>query len=235
MNLPDGDEVHLWKIDHSTVTTPFPVLYALLSTEEKSRAQRFVFDRHRHAFVINRAALKTVLARYCPDAPQPGAIVFTQNEYGKPALPDQSQLQFNISHSADKALVAVSGHEPVGVDCEKVDEDKTCLPIAMSQFSSAEYEHLVRLPPDERAGVFFQYWARREATMKASGMGFSLNIRAFRYDQDEAFINNGCELVIPELGNTAIVIKDCQSFSGFRASVARVRRLGAVTCFSLNF
>jgi len=65
-------------------------------------------------------------------------------------------------------------------------------------------------------------------------MGFSLDIKELRFDQDDAFAHNGYELVIPQLPNTLVVIKDCQNFAGFRASVARERILGEVTCFSFH-
>lgn len=234
MNLPSDDQVHLWKFDHSTVMTSYPVLYAFLSVEEKNRAQRFVFEQHRRAFVMNRAALKIILARYCSDAPDPRDVVFSYNQYGKPALVDRPSLQFNISHSADKALVAVSGNGAVGVDCEAVDKIVSISKIAISQFSAAEYAQLVALPKCRLASAFFQYWTRREATMKAVGMGFSLDIKELRFDQEEAFSTNGCELRIPQLHNASVVIKDCQCFEGFRASVARERRLGEVVYFSLD-
>lgn len=234
MNLPIFDQVHLWKIDHCKVATPYPVLHALLNSEEKARAERFVFDQHRRAFVMNRAVLKLILASYYDHARDPLELVFVYNRYGKPTLPDTPELQFNISHSADKALIAVSCNQPVGVDCEAVDKLVSVEKIALSQFSAAEYAHLVALPTCKIAGVFFQYWTRREATMKAVGMGFSLDIKKLCFDQDTAFINDGCQLLIPQLANITVVVKDCQSFSGFRASVAREHYLGEVTYFSWN-
>jgi len=234
MNPPASDEIHLWKIEHSTVTTPYPVLYSLLNTEEQGRAERFVHDTHRRAFVMNRAALKLILTRYCADTRNPQNIVFSYNNYGKPSLPDRPELQFNISHSADKALVAVSWNQTVGVDCEAIDKSISVHRIARSQFSAAEYAHLLALPKCKIAGAFFQYWTRRESVMKAVGLGFSLDIRELRFEQDDAFTNVGCEMVIPHLPDTSVVVKDCQSFAGFRASVARERSLGDMIYFSFN-
>jgi len=127
----------------------------------------------------------------------------------------------------------VSRNQPVGVDCEAIDQSISVDQIAKSQFSAAEYAHLLSLPRCKMVDVFFQYWTRREAVMKAVGMGFSLDIREQRFDHD-AFARNGHELVIPQLPNTLVVIKDCQSFAGFRASVARERSLEEVIYFSFN-
>lgn len=234
MRLPTDDQIHLWKIDHRAVTRPYPSLYALLNEEEKNRARRFVFDQHRHAFVLNRAALKLVLARYFVKRLDPKECNFIYNHYGKPSLPDMPVLQFNISHSADKALVAISANEQVGVDCEAVVKKTSVEKIASSQFSAAEYAQLTALPISRLENAFYQYWTRREATMKAVGLGFSLDIKELRFDQEEAFTKGGCKLLIPQCHDTAVVIKDCQSFEHFSASVARVASLGELTYFSLD-
>jgi 4'-phosphopantetheinyl transferase len=89
-------------------------------------------------------ALRQVLAVYLRERPQ--RIRFERGEHGKPRLADGGpRLEFNLSHSAEVALVAVSGELEVGVDVERV--------------------------RPKRGNAFYRRWACHEAQVKCLGTG----------------------------------------------------------------
>jgi 4'-phosphopantetheinyl transferase len=100
-------DIWQWRLDHGAIE--------LLSADERARAGQFMFDRDRRRYIAARARLRIILARYVGQAP--AALQFHYGPHGKPAL---DGISFNLSHSADLALLAVSRGTVVGVDIERV-------------------------------------------------------------------------------------------------------------------
>src|SRR5215470_4323550 len=92
--------------------------FAILSRDEKRRAADFYFEHQRHCYMRSHVALRLLLGRYLMTAPEAVAIV--ADTHGRPALVGSNDLEFNLSHSGDAALVGVSLYAPVGVDLELV-------------------------------------------------------------------------------------------------------------------
>ena len=115
------NEVHVWRASLGLPAELIQQWSQLLSADEWQRAERFHFERDRSRFIAGRSILRTILSRYLPLAP--GQIEFCYGPHGKPALSgacgDQS-LCFNLSHSADMALYAVTRDRQIGVDIEQV-------------------------------------------------------------------------------------------------------------------
>ena len=83
------------------------------------RAGRLYVERDRHRFVVGRALLRTRLGRYLQR--EPSTLEFAYGEHGKPALRDPTvACHFNVSHSSNAALFAVSCERAVGVDVEHI-------------------------------------------------------------------------------------------------------------------
>jgi 4'-phosphopantetheinyl transferase len=136
-------EVRCWSVRLDVAPEAF---YATLSADERSRAARFRFERDRRRFIVARGALRGLLGRLLGTAPS--ELQFVYNSFGKPALsPESGGLKFNLSHSADLALVAIATDREVGVDVE-------------------------HLRPDEPR-TFFEEWTKQEAYVKARGEGLS--------------------------------------------------------------
>jgi 4'-phosphopantetheinyl transferase len=156
-------------------------LAQLLSADEQARANRFHFEIHRRHFVVARACLRKLLARYVGVEPQ--AIRFTYTTYGKPELASTSeraaQVNFNLAHSGGLAVYAFTGIGEIGVDLEDIRPEFTGDEIARRFFSATEVACLDQLPVDERALAFFNCWTRKEAFIKAKGMGLSLALDQF--------------------------------------------------------
>jgi 4'-phosphopantetheinyl transferase len=179
---PATGEVHLWTI----LLDPPPARVAAarrrLADDERARADRFRFDRHRRRFTVGRAALRELLAGYLGFAPE--AVRFAYGEKGKPSLDRPTEgsrgaLHFNLSNSHELALAAVAVGVEVGVDVEWLRPMPDGLRIAERYFSAAERAALAALPEDERDAAFFNGWTRKEAYLKAIGDGLTVPLDRF--------------------------------------------------------
>jgi 4'-phosphopantetheinyl transferase len=170
--------VHVWRVALQQPRAMVERLMSLLSADEQTRARRFRFERGFRRFVVAHAALRDILARYL--ARSPHTISFGANAYGKPHLMDADNwLQFNLSHSGEWALLAVTAIGPVGVDVEQVRKDFGGEEIARRFFSASEVDALLALPASLRTEAFFLCWTRKEAFIKAVGMGVSFPLESF--------------------------------------------------------
>jgi 4'-phosphopantetheinyl transferase len=147
---------------------------SILSSDERERAQRFRFERHRQRFTRCRALLRRLLAeRLTCDA---AAIAFRYGPWGKPEL---DGIHFNVSHSENLAVIAISREHPLGIDVESIDATREVAPLAHTAFSPAECAVFDALPGAEQRLAFYRTWARKEAYMKLAGKGFSLPSDSF--------------------------------------------------------
>ena len=177
------DAVHVWRVPLES-SASLDHAWSVLSDEERGRARRFVQEHHRRRFVAAHAGLRRILAGYVACAP--GDLAFAAGPHGKPALtgPDVEsarRLQFNLSHSADLALVAVAWERPVGVDLERWERDMDHLELAERFFSPVERESLRALAArrDDLVHGFFAAWSRKEAYLKALGHGVTRGLHHF--------------------------------------------------------
>src|SRR5437867_805037 len=133
------DEVHVWYVGLEPAGAADRDLPGLLSDDELSRAQRFVFDVHRRRFVTARGALRRVLSRYLGTRPE--AIAFHYGAQGKPFISDghsTHRLRFSVSHSRDRALFAMALGREVGVDLESIGQTILELDLAQRFFAPEE-------------------------------------------------------------------------------------------------
>jgi 4'-phosphopantetheinyl transferase len=172
-------EIHLWR---ATLDNPIRLsgAEAVLSREELFRAGRFARPLDRERFISAHGALRMVLGLYVSADPQ--SLEFRTGPMGKPALVQTfTDLRFNLSHSGDIALIAVTRGREVGVDVERVQRDIEFDPIVEHYFEPTEAWDLRTAPPNERVGKFFDLWTRKEACVKAEGTGLGLKARTDRF------------------------------------------------------
>jgi len=169
--------IDLWLFDIEPPLHQLRSLETHLGEDERARAAGFVFDADRNRYIAGRGRLRQILASYLGIAPD--HVRFTYNGYGKPALDDAhaTELQFNLSHSAGLALLAVSDRYTIGADIEQVAPLKE--DVAGYFFSDAERRDLVTLPQADYLDGFFRCWTRKEAFVKAHGEGLSLPLQSF--------------------------------------------------------
>ncbi len=158
------------------------VLAAVLSRDERARAERFRFDEDRRTYVIAHALLRRALAA---QASVPAdSFVFRVGEHGRPEL-EQPQgarrLRFNLSHTRGCVVVAVTYHADIGVDVESVERRVEHEPVGRRVFSDAELHELQALPAQQQRARFFDLWTLKEAYIKAIGQGLSAPLRAITF------------------------------------------------------
>ena len=172
MQLPSG-EVHSWCVRLDAAPDRFAQLQATLADDERERSARFRFERDRRRFVVARGALRVLLGGYL--GADPGAIRFTYNAFGKPALrPDfGTRLAFNLSHAAELGLVGVAAAAAIGVDVEDIRARPDHAAMARQFFTAAEADQLQRLPGHLQTEGFLGCWTRKEALLKARGTGLA--------------------------------------------------------------
>jgi len=178
------DEVHVWWTPLPAPAEVPPELHGLLSLDERNRAARFVFDRHRNDFVTARGRLRMLLADYLGAAP--ADVQFAYGAHGKPTLLDPSPLRFNVSHTDGMAIFAFSLDREVGVDVERIRPDLDIFGVARTVFPAEHIDVLRQLPPAERAKHFYRLWASLEAAVKTTGAGLSSDTRQLDLSSDFA-------------------------------------------------
>lgn len=172
--------VHIWHIDLLPAGERIPDCRNFLADEDLQRAERFHFDRDRRRFVAAHAAMRNILAQYLGVSAR--EILFHAAEKGKPQLGSslsRSGLRFNLSHSHDRALLALARDSEIGVDIEFIKPQSAGEEIANRFFSSREAAVLGSLPPASRVPAFFHCWTRKEAYIKAIGGGLSVPLDSF--------------------------------------------------------
>jgi 4'-phosphopantetheinyl transferase len=174
--------VTVWRVDVPAHAPHLPVLQALLGDDERQRAARFL--RHEDAVrsIVARASLRVLLGRATGIAPQD--LCFVYGAKGKPALapstPCSPPVHFNLSHSGDVVLIAVSPDcAMLGVD---VEQEHTLTDAAgMADYVLTPRERAVyeSLDASERRAAFYRAWTCKEALVKATGDGLAIGLDHF--------------------------------------------------------
>lgn len=171
-------QLHVWQTRLDQPPDRLPTYLRCLSADELERAARFRFADDRRDFVAGRAFLRTVLARY--SGIEAAQVKFAYNSYGKPSIAGPESLRglfFNLTHSRQLALLAVTLEADVGVDVEYVRSVDDGIPERY--FSGSEVTALRALPESLQQEAFFNCWTRKEALIKALGEGLSLALDSF--------------------------------------------------------
>lgn len=170
-------QVDIWRVSLDPSPDSLRDFESTLSADESQRASRFRFAADRDRFIAAHVCLRNILARYLHL--EPGELNFSTREYGKPSLVNDPKLEYNLSHSGDYALIAIARERKVGVDVERIRQDMELESIASRYFSTIEVSELMVLPTEQRETAFFNCWTRKEAYIKAHGLGLSLPLDSF--------------------------------------------------------
>ncbi|WP_137154166.1 4'-phosphopantetheinyl transferase superfamily protein [Rhizobium sp. FKL33] len=148
---------------------------AALSDGERARAADFRTRMLHDVYVATHGTLRHALSDVL--GIPPAEIRFETNEWGKPLLCEPFKaLNFNISHSHDHFAVGLSDEEPIGVDLERKSAEAP-YEIAPHFMSSNEVRAFSSLSGESKHYLFYDLWVRKEAIVKALGMGLSLDLR----------------------------------------------------------
>jgi 4'-phosphopantetheinyl transferase len=166
-----------WFFDVDLPLEDIAALHAVISRGERIRAGQFRFARDRNRFIARRGRLRLLLASYLGVAA--ADVVYTQNAFGKPAVAGDGELSFSLSHSHGLAMCAIAWEREVGCDLEWCDDELASRETAERLFSPVERRRLAALPPEQWREGFYNCWTRKEAFVKALGLGLAHPLDSF--------------------------------------------------------
>jgi 4'-phosphopantetheinyl transferase len=167
-------ECQVWWARPATGARELP---ALLDQGERGRCARFQRDEDRARYLAAHALARLVLAAHL-GVPAP-ALAFEAvcrqcgaSDHGKPRLGAAGRgVEFSLSHSGGRVVLAVARDAAVGVDVERLDASRDFAALMPAMLSVAEQRTVAALPDAEHAGAMLRYWTRKEALLKATGDG----------------------------------------------------------------
>ncbi len=159
-----GIDLHLWRVDLDAM--PFDVAPSEI---EQQRAARFVHPHDGRRYLAAHAALRHLLGT---------REAWVAGAHGKPALASPPP-HFNLSRRGSVALVGVSGTHEIGVDVEPLQAMTDANELAQLHFTPRERDAVQHESGASRVRTFLRCWTRKEACMKATGLGLSLAPSSF--------------------------------------------------------
>lgn len=155
--------------------------------------------------------IERVVARYL--GVRPDTVRVERTRTGKPELVG-APFRVGLAHSGETALVALARETEIGVDVELRREGIEGWTLPAHVLTEAERTRLEQGPVPERADRFLSVWTRKEALLKAVGVGLALDPRLVELD--------GLTLVVlpPELGDPCDWTLADLPLPGYVASVA---------------
>jgi 4'-phosphopantetheinyl transferase len=217
--FPLAKTVRLWLLNLQDCSAQAQAFWYLLSEDEQTRALALRSPQQQR-FVAVRGSLRWLIGTVLQQ--DPAGLQFVYGLRGKPALLGNG-LEFNLSHSGDLALFALSLTGAVGVDLEQHRPDFDFMAIAERFFAPGEVASLQVQPPLLRAARFWQLWTAKEACLKALGQGLFSTLASI-----ELSIQPTGELALRQLpaDAPALALWQLQEFvpaPGYQATLAVIR------------
>jgi 4'-phosphopantetheinyl transferase len=204
----EGVSVYTIRLEHWTGHD------GLLSRDELARAERFQIVAARQRLVAARSALRTLLGLHLGE--HPASLKFAFGEFGKPFLPAHPDVNFNLAHSDDQMIFALSRSGPVGVDCERVRRVDERVGLQHLACSDIERDLLRRHDQEfDSTELFFRLWTRKEALLKALGWGLSFPLN---------------ELTVLDASDGAHVTVEVPQFGAWQIASVTVGQIYAAAC-----
>lgn len=229
---PVAEEVHVWSSTLDPSSPNVAMLAKLLSPDEVVRVQRFRFERDRRRFTVARGLLRLLMGSLTGHEPE--RLQFCYGPWGKPALvpePGGPTIHFNVSHSEEMAVYAFARDRELGIDVERLRPINDLDRIAAHFFAPGERLRLREVPVALRAWAFLACWTRKEAYIKALGVGLTLPLD--RFEVSLAPGEPACMLAIN--GNPVPAanwhILEQQPEAGYLGALAIAGRRPLVRCF----
>lgn len=167
-------EIDFWHSVLNTTPEQYKQDWLVLDDEEKRRASRFSNALLRERYVTAHGRLRTILAQYLQVSP--ASLYFLSTEQGKPYLADHPEIAFNLSHSDDDMAVAVAKNCQLGVDIEQCKQRPSLVDLVHRCFAKPEAAWWLQLPEDQQTQAFYRFWTRKEAFVKATGLGIAVGL-----------------------------------------------------------
>ncbi|MEE9369548.1 MAG: 4'-phosphopantetheinyl transferase superfamily protein [Pontiella sp.] len=211
------DIIHIWGIYVPDMLDRLDQLHSVLCEKEQEKAARFHRESDRQSSIAARSALRILLSRYTGISATD--IVFDYSENGKPHVND-SDIDFNVSHSGDWVVLAFGRNRNIGVDIEKIKREMDVLAIASRYFTPEEIEIMKKA--GDQHGTFFQLWARKEAYVKACGSALFRELSNYSVPLAEGAEKDGW------------IFRSLEAGSKYAAAVVTDRVVASVPCYDFG-
>lgn len=167
--IPDINSIHVFRIPIDEEYQHIKDIYThVLSEKELAEIDRYLNPHSKIIHIVSKYYTRKILSDFISIAPN--KIKFYQSENKKPAV---DGLEFNVSHSGNLLLIAVSNY-PIGIDIELINKDFDFEYILKNCFSEKEIAYINNCS-DHFLG-FYTLWTRKEALLKATGEGLIDNL-----------------------------------------------------------
>jgi 4'-phosphopantetheinyl transferase len=232
LGMLEANSLKVWLVRLNHSATQVPQWRDALSIGELEKADRFHFESHRLHYVASHFALRTVLGQ-CLGV-SPGTVRFAvrsepelaasaplKGASGKPTLESShgSNLRFNLSHTEGAALIAVAEGVELGIDIESQRPIDDLAGVARSVMSQEEFVGWERRDPEERLTAFYRLWTRKEAYIKATGLGLSASLQQITVPVSSGILLQSTR-VEDSAGKGVWSVRDIEVPSGYFASLS---------------
>ena len=224
--LLSDEAIHVFLYQISLFNCAEMILH--LSDDEQSRAAKLKIQQKKDQFIITRSLLRVLLARSLEKEPQ--EIMFSYEEHGKPAIKDKinnKSIEFNISHSGDYALIAMTLENKVGVDIEEINSSIDYQSLSKRFFSDKEKNELQSLENDRQCDAFYCIWARKESFIKATGKGVSFGLDRFSVSLEESN-DSGMEILTSVPIKNDWFVYDLLDMDNYKTALTTSRKGGGI-------
>ena len=199
-------------------------LLPYLSEDELIRASKLKIEQKKNQFVITRGLLRRLLSN-CLEK-EPGELTFSYQQHCKPTIDDKynnKSIEFNVSHSGNYGLIAMTLENKVGIDIEETNPEIDFQSLSNRFFSDNEKKELINLDKDEQLDAFYRVWVRKESFIKAIGKGVAFGLDRFSVSLEEN-INTEMEVVTPESINDKWFCYDITMLDNYKTALTTCRQ-----------
>ncbi len=173
-----NEQIHVFLLDINLIN--YKTLLPYLSEEEQIRADKLKAELKKNQFIIARGLLRKLLSNSLGKPVDEIKISYGQHK--KPYIEEQYNdysVDFNISHSGEFILLAITLNSQIGVDIEKINHELEYLSLSNRFFSESEKKELLSFKQDEQLDAFYRAWVRKESFIKATGKGIAFGLDRF--------------------------------------------------------
>jgi 4'-phosphopantetheinyl transferase len=225
----EEDRIDVWFACPDKLLSGKSRFEVLLSPVEAERAQNFRFDGDRNRYIIQHGIVRLLLAGYV--GVEPNAVMIRSDARGKPYLAEiagRKSPQFNLSSSDCHSAFAFSLSGSIGVDIEKIRTIEEMEGIALRHFTPNEKELVLRGAIEARVRSFYRIWVRKEAVLKAHGVGLLRGLDSVDVGWREG-TGPWAVVLDGESGRSDYTVFDIDEIEGFASAVAATGHAGGVS------
>lgn len=166
--------VEIWHGKVNAEDAHYPAYWRVLDADEKIHAGKIHNPLLHKRYVEIHGRLRVLLSQTLNEPPE--NLNIKKTGHGKPYLADYPELAFNLSHTADRVMIAVARQCQLGVDIEICKPRHNLSGLVEKCFSEEEAAYWSQLPEPQKNQAFYRFWTRKEAFVKATGRGIALGL-----------------------------------------------------------